>query len=171
MITKQGPKVLEFNCRLGDPEAEVVLPLVKSDMYQVFTAVAEGKLENVKLELRTGSACTVVMASGGYPNSFKTGFPISGLENAEKDGTVYVFHAGTRQSGSSIVTTGGRVLAVTGLGKTLDSAVVRAYQGVKKISFKNAHFRNDIAGKVLKNRGLSPRIKRMKARHQKLVKA
>ncbi len=167
MLTKQGPKVLEFNCRLGDPEAEVVLPLVKSDMYEVFLAVAQGTLANVRLEQRSGAACTVVMASGGYPEKFDAGQSIHGLERVENKNSVFVYHAGTKQSGHDIVTSGGRVLTVTGIGKTLESAVVRAYQGVKMISFKNAHFRNDIAGKVLKNKRISSRIKNMKARHSK----
>jgi phosphoribosylamine--glycine ligase len=171
MLTKQGPKVLEFNVRLGDPEAEAVLPLIESDMYDVFKAVAAGSLANVRLTVRPGAACTVVMASGGYPGTFQTGLPISGLENVEKDRSVYLFHAGTKREGGSIVTAGGRVLTVTGLGRTLEAAVVRAYQGVKKISFQNAHFRNDIAGKALKNRAISTRIRHMKKRHSKLVKA
>ncbi len=171
MLTKQGPKVLEFNVRLGDPEAEAILPLIKSDMYEAFMAVANGTLANVRLEQKNGFACTVVMASGGYPNAFDTGFPIKGLENVEKDNSVFVFHAGTKKDGADVVTAGGRVLTVTGVGKTVDMAVVRAYQGVKKITFKNSHFRNDIAGKVLKNRAITSRIKRMKARHKKAVAA
>ncbi len=171
MLTKQGPKVLEFNVRLGDPEAEAVLPLIESDMFEIFKAVASGALSNVRLEVRPGAACTVVMASGGYPGTFATGLPISGLETVEKDRSVFVFHAGTKQNGSSIVTTGGRVLTVTGVGRTLETAVVRAYQGVKKISFQNAHFRNDIAGKAFRNRTITKRIKGMKKRHQKLVAA
>lgn len=171
MLTKQGPKVLEFNVRLGDPEAQVVLPLIKSDMYEAFVALAEGSLEKVRLERHNGSACTVVMASGGYPGEFKKGFPIDGLETVEKENSVFVFHSGTKHLGNRIVTNGGRVLTVTGLGKTLDSAVVRAYQGVKKISFNKVHFRNDIAGKALKNKKISKRIRHMKVRHQRATAA
>ena len=167
MLTKDGPKVLEFNVRLGDPEAEVVLPLVASDLYQAFRAVAEGDLSRVRLERRPGAACTVIMASGGYPNKFETGFPIQGLDEAEREGRVIVFHAGTKKSGADVVTSGGRVLAVTGIGKSLESAVVRAYQGVKKISFKNGHFRNDIAAKALKNKHLTRRIKNMRVRYDR----
>jgi len=164
MLTKEGPKVLEFNVRLGDPEAEVVVPLVKSDLFQVFKAVAEGRLAEERLELHPGFACTVVMASGGYPGAIETGLPITGLAAAERDGRVIVFHSGTTRKDGSVLTAGGRVLSVTGLGKTLDQAVVRAYQGVKKISFPRAHFRKDIAGKALKNRRISRRIENMKTR-------
>lgn len=171
MLTKSGPKVLEFNVRFGDPEAEAVLPLIKSDLFVVLLSLAQGSLSTVALELRMGAACTVVMASGGYPNTFKTDYPITGLEKVEKDDCVYVFHSGTKKEDSTFLTNGGRVLCVTGFGKNLDSAVVRSYQGVKKISFKNAHFRNDIAGKALKNKMITTRIKRMKIRHQRAVAA
>jgi phosphoribosylamine--glycine ligase len=171
MLTREGPKVLEFNVRFGDPEAEAVLPLIKSDLYTAFIAVAQGGLSNAALEIKNGASCTVVIASSGYPNAFQTGFPISGLDKVEKDQTVYVFHAGTKKEADTYVTAGGRVLCVTGLGKNLDIAVVRAYQGVKKISFKNAHFRNDIAGKALKNKMITTRIKHMKIRHQRAVAA
>jgi phosphoribosylamine--glycine ligase len=169
MLTKNGPKVLEFNVRLGDPEAEVVLPLIKSDMYEVFKAVAEGNLSQVNLQIRPGSACTVVMASGGYPGSFKTGFIISGLDRINRKGQVFVYHAGTRKEGEIFLTNGGRVLTVTALGRTLDNAVVRAYQGVKKIAFSKAHFRNDIAAKALINKKISNRIHKMKIRYKKEV--
>jgi phosphoribosylamine--glycine ligase len=171
MLTKQGPKVLEFNVRLGDPEAEVVLPLIESDMYEIFKAVAAGLLSNVRLQVRAGAACTVVMTSGGYPGTFATGLPITGLDSVEREQNVFVFHAGTKQNGSSIVTAGGRVLSVTGLGRTLETAVVRAYQGVKKISFQNAYFRRDIAEKAFRNKSIVTRIKRMSKRHQKSVAA
>ena len=164
ILTKQGPKVLEFNVRLGDPEAEVVLPLIESDVFETFSSVARGELKNAAFQLRTGFACTVVMSSGGYPGKFETGLTIQGLADAEKTDRVYVYHAGTKEKDGQITTNGGRVLSVTGVGKTLDSAVVRAYQGVKRISFANAHFRNDIAGKALKNRRISHRIRRMKDR-------
>jgi len=164
MLTKKGPKVLEFNVRLGDPEAEVIMPLIESDVFELFKAVAEGNLSNVSLQLKPGFACTVVMASGGYPGSFETGLPITGLDAAAKTDRVFVFHAGTKEKDGAFSTSGGRVLSVTGLGKTLDAAVVRAYQGVKRISFSKAHFRNDIAGKALKNRRITQRIRRMKDR-------
>ena len=164
MLTDDGPKVLEFNVRLGDPEAEVLLPLVQSDLYEVFRAVAEGKLSNVRLRLDPGFACTVILASGGYPGSFETGFPISGLDKAARPGKIQIFHAGTKREADAVVTSGGRVLAVTGTGKTLESAVVRAYQGVKRLAFKNAHFRRDIAAKALGNKSILQRIQRMKAR-------
>jgi phosphoribosylamine--glycine ligase len=165
MLTRQGPKVLEFNVRLGDPETQAVLPLVKSDMYEIFLAVANGQLSQMSLQLNPGFSCTVVLASKGYPNSFETGFPIQGLDEAKKQGRVLVFHAGTKSTPEGIVTNGGRVLTVTGLGKTLDAAVVRAYQGIKKISFKNMHYRNDIAAKAMKSKMITQRIKNMKKRH------
>lgn len=164
MLTKQGPKVLEFNVRLGDPETQAVLPLVDSDIYEAFRAVAAGELSNIRLQINPGSACTVVMASKGYPGSHKTGYVINGLNEVAKQRAVSVFHAGTKIEGNDIVTSGGRVLGVTGLGKTLDAAVVRAYQGVKRISFENMHYRKDIAGKALKNKTLTRRIKNLKTR-------
>ena len=169
MLTKQGPKVLEFNVRFGDPEAQTILPLVESDLYEAFTGVAKGELSKISLQIRQASACTVVLASKGYPGEYETGHPISGLDEVERKGEVYLCHAGTKKDGDKILTGGGRVLNVTGVGKTLDIAVVRAYQGVKKISFKNSFFRNDIAGKVLKNKNISNRIKRMKIRYVETV--
>ncbi len=156
MLTDKGPQVLEFNVRLGDPETQVVLPLVESDLFEAFLAVAQEELKNVRLEIKTGAACTVVMASGGYPGTFETGVPISGLEGVEQEAQVLVFHAGTRKAaGDQIVTAGGRVLSVTGLGATLDLAVQQAYHGVNKIKFKNAHVRSDIAAKALANKRMN----------------
>lgn len=165
MLTASGPKVLEFNVRFGDPEAQVVLPLIESDLFHVFTSVAKGELSHVGLKIKPLAACTVVMASKGYPGSYETGLPINGLETVEKEGRVIVFHAGTKKDGHKFLTNGGRVLSVTGLGKTLDSAVVRAYQGVKKISFPEAHFRNDIGTQALRDKRIGQRIKRMKRRY------
>ncbi len=167
MLTTDGPKVLEFNVRLGDPETQAVLPLVQSDIYEAFLAVAEGKLSSVRLELKGAAACTVVLASRGYPGPYSSGHTITGLDEVEKEDRVLVFHAGTKTSGPAVVTSGGRVLNVTGIGRTLDQAVVRAYQGVKRIGFKNMHFRNDIAAQALHNKVITQRIKRMKIRHGK----
>lgn len=169
MLTKTGPKVLEFNVRFGDPEAQTILPLVESDIYEAFVAVAKGELSKIRLQIRSASACTVVMASKGYPDTYETGFPINGLDDVERKGQVYLCHAGTKAQPPKILTAGGRVLNVTGVGKNLDIAVVRAYQGVKKVAFKNQFFRNDIAGKALKNKNLSNRIKRMKLKHAETV--
>jgi len=167
MATFQGIRVLEFNVRMGDPEAQVVLPLIKSDLYEAFLAVAEGRLSGVQFEHRPGAACTVVMASGGYPGDFSKGFCIFGLEDVEKAGQVYVFQAGTKKGDQGIMTSGGRVLAITGLAGDLSKAVVRAYQGVKKIWFQEVHYRNDIAAKALKNSSIYDKIKKMKPRYAK----
>ncbi len=159
MATFQGVRVLEFNVRMGDPETQVVLPLVQSDIFEAFLAVAEGRLKEVQFDLKKDAACTIVLASGGYPGDFKKGFPISGLENANKLKNVVVFHAGTKKIDDGIVTSGGRVLAVTGLGKTLEKAVLQAYQGVKKIEFQNAHYRRDIAARALNNPAIYEKIR------------
>jgi phosphoribosylamine--glycine ligase len=166
MLTPDGPKVLEFNCRLGDPETQAVLPLIDSDLYDCFLAVAEGKLSRVRLERKNMAACTVVLASGGYPGSFQSNLPILGLDEADKK-DVLVFHAGTKKDGERYVTTGGRVISVTGLGPTLECAVVKAYQVVKKIYFKHMHYRTDIANQALQDKTIQVKIGRMKTRQTK----
>jgi phosphoribosylamine--glycine ligase len=167
MLTPQGPKVLEFNVRLGDPETQAVLPLINTDLYECFRAVAEGNLSSVRLERKSEAACTVVIASGGYPGSFQSGLPILGLEEGEKKDGVIVFHAGTKKTDGKFVTAGGRVLSVTGIGPTLEAAVVKAYQVVKKIYFKHMHYRTDIASQALSDKTLTEKIGRMKTRRVK----
>jgi len=167
MLTPDGPKVLEFNCRLGDPETQAVLPLIDSDLYEAFMAVAEGKLARIRLERKNQAACTVVLASGGYPGAFQSGLPILGLDDADRRDGVTIFHAGTKKEGEKFVTAGGRVMAVTGLGSTLESAVVKAYQVVKKIYFKHMHYRTDIANQALKDKTIQTKIGRMKTRRLK----
>ncbi|MFN0117941.1 MAG: phosphoribosylamine--glycine ligase, partial [Elusimicrobiota bacterium] len=162
MLTPKGPKVLEFNVRLGDPETQVILPLVKSDLYETFLATAKGELSKAHFQLFSGAACTVVLASGGYPGNFEKGFEIIGLDKVKNKKNVTVYHAGTKNLNGQILTDGGRVLAVTGWGKSLESAVVKTYQTIKKISFKNMQFRKDIAGKALKNKRISKRIMKNK---------
>ena len=151
MITSEGPKVLEFNARFGDPETQVVLPRLKSDLLDTILAVINGSLDRIKIEWSEEACVGVVMASGGYPGSYKTGYPISGLESLDKD--VLVFHAGTKSvksgGGSKIVTNGGRVLGVTGLGNTIKDAIQKTYQAVDKIKFEGMHFRKDIGQKAL----------------------
>lgn len=170
MLTPQGPKVLEFNVRLGDPEAQVVLPLIESDLYDLFTAAANGELESAQVAHRKEFACTVVLASGGYPGAYQKGYEIFGLNEAAKKPGVVVFHAGTQKTeNGGFVSTGGRVLNVTGTGNSLDQAVVRAYQAVKKIHFKDCFFRNDIGARALENKNLTQRIKRMKKRYAKEI--
>lgn len=143
MITKNGPKVLEYNCRFGDPEAQVVIPRLKTDLVEVMQAVINGDLTNVKIEWKNEVAVCVVIASGGYPGHYETGKFISGLDDAEKNGSI-VFHAGTAEKDGKIATAGGRVLGVTALGKDLAEARKLAYESVSKIHFEGMHYRKDI---------------------------
>jgi phosphoribosylamine--glycine ligase len=145
IITSDGPRVLEFNCRFGDPETQVLLPRMKTDLLPLFEATIDGTIEQCAIEWDTRPAVTVVMASGGYPGKYETGKPISGLEEAARLNDVQIFHAGTKRDGSEIKTAGGRVLAVTGLGSTLEAARSRAYEAVSRIHFENCHYRRDIA--------------------------
>lgn len=150
MITAAGPKVVEFNCRLGDPEAQVVLPLLKTDPVTLFEKLASGRLDEVILELHAGAAACVVLASGGYPEAYERGFPIEGLEAAGAGPEVAVFHAGTKQDGAGrVVTAGGRVLGVTALGDDLQGALGRAYEAVAQIHFEGMQYRRDIGRKGL----------------------
>ena len=147
MITANGPYVLEFNCRFGDPEAQVVIPRLRSDLLDVLDAALAGRLAEIELEWDDRPAACVVLASGGYPGAYETGQAINGLDGIPSD--ILVFHAGTRKSGSALVTAGGRVLGITALGDTIGDAVRRAYQGVDHVSFKGMHFRRDIAHRAL----------------------
>jgi len=150
MLTASGPRVLEFNVRFGDPETQVILPLVSSDWGKLFLATAQGRLKDAPLRVKKSAAVTVVLASGGYPGPIEKGKFISGLEDATKEKNVLVFHSGTERVGSEpFKTTGGRVLAVTGMGDTLAQARDRAYAAVSKISFEGAHHRTDIAARGL----------------------
>jgi len=143
MIADSQPKVLEFNARFGDPEAQVTLPLLKTDLVDIMLAVNNNKLGNLKVEWSQDSCVGVVMASGGYPGSYKTGFPISGLDDLDKD--VIVFHAGTRLEGKKVVTSGGRVLAVVAMAKTIAEAREKVYNNISRIKFEGCHYRRDIA--------------------------
>ena len=150
MITDAGPKVLEFNCRFGDPEAQVLLPRLKSDLVPLLMACVDGTLaQHADVEWHDEAAACVVMASGGYPDPYQTGEVITGLENATSIEGVNVFHAGTEQDGEHIVTAGGRVLGVTATAGGLYDAIQRAYRGVSAIRFADAHFRNDIGYRAL----------------------
>jgi phosphoribosylamine--glycine ligase len=145
MMTADGPRVLEFNCRFGDPETQAILPRLKSDLLPLLEATIDGTLDNSKkIEWDTRPAVTVVMASGGYPDKSETGKPIFGLTPAASD-DVQIFHAGTRRENGEIVTSGGRVLAVTALGETVAAARTRAYDAVSRIHFEGCHYRRDIA--------------------------
>jgi phosphoribosylamine--glycine ligase len=145
MLTSDGPKVLEFNARFGDPEAQAVLPRLDSDLAEALLACVEGRLGEVKVAWSPESCVTVVLASGGYPGPYETGFPIEGLGAAGKSDRVAVFHAGTARRDDRVVTVGGRVLAVSALGTDLGDARARAYRAASQVSFEGAHRRNDIA--------------------------
>ena len=140
MLTPDGAKVIEYNCRFGDPETQVVLPLLETDLFEIMQAVSSEKLADMNIKWKDGHAACVVLASGGYPEAYKTGYAISGLET--KKATVY--HAGTKLSGDDTVTAGGRVLGVTCTGDTLDKALEKAYEAVKDISFERMYYRKDI---------------------------
>ena len=144
IITPEGPKVLEYNARFGDPEAQVILPRLKTDLVDIFNAVIDEKLASLNIEWDNNAAVCVIMASGGYPEKYATGFEITGIKAAEKDYGVTVFHAGTKYDNGKLLTSGGRVLGVTAVASTLDDAGARAYEGVGKISFKDMHYRKDI---------------------------
>ncbi len=144
MLTKSGPKVLEFNCRLGDPETQAILARVNFDLAEVLGDAARGNLKPEKMKWKAGASACVVMASGGYPGKFKTGKEIRGLAEAARITDVKVLHAGTKRAGDSIVTSGGRVLGVTAAGNTLNTALQKAYEAARKIQFDGMHYRKDI---------------------------
>lgn len=151
MITPDGPKVIEYNCRFGDPETQVVLPLMESDLLEAMEATIDGTLTAEKVRFSSGSAACVILASGGYPVKYPTGFKISGLgENAQPaDGNAVVYHAGTKLSDGKLVTSGGRVMGVTATADTLAQAVEKAYTASDRIYFQGLHRRNDIGAKAL----------------------
>lgn len=144
MLTEKGPRVIEYNARFGDPETQAVLSRLDSDLYDIFNAVIDGRLAEMDIQWKPDAACCVVMASGGYPRSYEKGKAIAGLEQVQDS---FVFHAGTALRDGEIVTNGGRVLGVTAVAPTLDEAIEKAYGDVHRITFENAHFRNDIGVK------------------------
>lgn len=144
MMTADGVKVIEYNCRFGDPETQVVLPRLKTDLVEIMEAVIDERLDQVSIEWEDNAAVCVVMASGGYPVKYTSGYEISGLEDVSKVEDMTVFHAGTKVQDGKIVTAGGRVLGVTAVAPDLDQAIIKAYEGVHKIQFKDAHYRKDI---------------------------
>lgn len=146
MLTPQGPKVLEFNCRLGDPEAQAVLARMQSDIVPLFDGIIDQYLDKLNIDWSPEPAVCVVLASSGYPGKYKTGYPISGIEDAEAMKGVVVFHAGTRRENGIFYTSGGRVLGVTARAPTLPDAVSLAYQAASKIQFENMYYRRDIGG-------------------------
>jgi phosphoribosylamine--glycine ligase len=145
MLTASGPKVLEFNCRLGDPETQAIVARMDFDLAQVLSELASGILEPARLKWKPGASVCVVMASGGYPGKFVTGKRIDGLTDAERVNGVRVFHAGTAREGDSIVTSGGRVLGVTAAAHSVERALATVYEAAAKIHFEGAHYRKDIA--------------------------
>lgn len=149
MLTQHGPKVLEFNCRFGDPETQPLMMRLKSDLLEVMLAVADGRLDQIELKWDPRPALCVVAASGGYPGKYRTGLPISGIPDADSMRDVKVFQGGTRADGNRILTDGGRVLSVSALGDTIADAQRRAYDALKKIHFDDMHFRKDIGRRAL----------------------
>ena len=147
ILTERGPKVIEYNCRFGDPETQVVLPLLKTDLFTIMRAVRDERLGEVDIQWSTGAAACVVLASGGYPKKYETGLPIEGLDENGGHPGVIVYHAGTKKQDGRFLTAGGRVLGVTGLGETLPQALEKAYGAVREITFKNVHYRTDIGKK------------------------
>ncbi len=148
-ITPEGPKVLEFNARFGDPETQSLMRLLRTDLLDILHACASGKLNEVSIEWNSGYAVCIVMASGGYPGVYKRGLPIAGISEAEKREDVIVFHAGTKLADGGLVTSGGRVLGVSATGSTLAEALRKAYAGVEKIKFEGMYYRKDIGTKAL----------------------
>jgi phosphoribosylamine--glycine ligase len=149
MLTADGPKVLEFNCRMGDPESQPLMVRLESDLAEVLVKVASGKLAGTELRWSVGASLCVVLASGGYPGNYETGKAITGIEEAEKLGGVTVFHAGTKGVEGRLVTSGGRVLGVTARGKDLRAASERAYEAVERVRFEGRHYRRDIGRRAL----------------------
>src|SRR5207237_2343530 len=145
IITNGGPRVLEFNCRFGDPETQAILPRMKSDLLPLLEATIAGRIDKCVIEWDTRAAVTVVIASGGYPVKYAIGKPISGLDEAAKLDDVHIFHAGTKREGGQIMTVGGRVVAVTALGSSIEAAGTPAYDGGSRSHFEGCQYRPDIA--------------------------
>jgi phosphoribosylamine--glycine ligase len=148
MLTKDGPKVLEFNCRLGDPEAQAIVARMDFDLAEVLADVAMKQLDPTKLEWKKGASACIVLASGGYPGKFDIGKNIEGLTSSVTNTGVEVFHAGTRREGDSLVTSGGRVLGVTAAADSLAAALGLAYRASEKIHFAGMHYRKDIGAQM-----------------------
>lgn len=149
MLTPNGPKVIEYNCRFGDPETQVVLPLLETDFIDIIQAIADETLDQLDIQWKKGSAACVVMASGGYPKKYTTGLEIKGLDDMGQIDSCFVYHAGTKADGEKLLTSGGRVLGVTATADTLPEALEIAYNGVKQIDWENVHYRHDIGQRAL----------------------
>ena len=150
MITPKGPKVIEYNCRFGDPETQVVLPMLDGDLYEIFDAIYEHRLADVDIKWHDGSCACVIMASGGYPESYKKGIPMEGFDDKGQIDGCFVYHAGTKVDDNGVfLTNGGRVIGVTAKGADLEEALANAYEGVGKIRFDGMHYRKDIGARAL----------------------
>ena len=152
MLTERGPELLEFNVRFGDPETQAILPRLKNDLVEVILATVEGNLDKINLSWDNRACICVVIASGGYPQSYEKGKEIFGLEQAAKLSDTFVFHAGTKKENEKYFTSGGRVLNVVSLGDNLRKAKARAYQAIEKINFEKMYFRRDIGWRALGKR-------------------
>ena len=150
MYTKNGMKVIEYNARFGDPETQVILPRLKTDLLDIMLACTNGTLNNINIEWYDNAAVCVILASGGYPVSYTKGYEITGLEKISEKKNMIVFHAGTEKKEGKIVTSGGRVLGITGIGNNIDEAIKTAYKGVEIVNFNQKHFRTDIGKKDYK---------------------
>lgn len=149
MITPDGPKVIEYNCRFGDPETQVVLPLLDSDLVDVFEAVIDEKLDEMEIKWKKQSAACIILASGGYPKKYETGKEISGLDEKGQLENAMVFHAGTKLENEKLLTSGGRVLGITTVADNLKTAIDNAYDSIKSVSFEKMHYRKDIGQKAI----------------------
>lgn len=149
MLTKDGPKILEYNARFGDPETQTYMRLLDTDLVDIIEACIDNRLSEIKINWKPISACTIVLASGGYPGSYEKGKQISGIAEAEKSDDIVVFHAGTSEKNGQFVTNGGRVLGVTATGSTLEEALDKAYKAILNISFEGMQYRGDIGKKAL----------------------
>jgi len=152
ILTKEGPKVLEFNARFGDPETQVILPRLKTDLIDILNAVIEDRLHKINIQWEDNAAVCVVVASGGYPGEYQKGKVIGGLERLEKMKDMIAFHAGTKFQNNRVITSGGRVLGITAWDETISKAKERAYKGIKEIYFEEMYYRKDIAAKAVKEK-------------------
>jgi len=150
ILTEDGPKILEYNARFGDPETQTYMRLSDGDIIDIFNACIDGNLDKIEIKWKKGFACTIVLASGGYPENYEKDKVISGIEEAEKELDIVVFHAGTKVVGGNLVTNGGRVLGVSATGDTLQEALAKAYKAIEKISFEGMQYRRDIGQSALK---------------------
>jgi phosphoribosylamine--glycine ligase len=153
MVTPNGAKVIEYNCRFGDPETQVVLPLLDTDLVDIMLAIYDNKLDTIDIKWKDACASCVVMASGGYPQSYPKGLEISGLDDKGQTDGVFVYHAGTKYQDGKFLTNGGRVLGVTAIGNTLQDALNTSYKAVETIHWDNVHYRKDIGKKALAVKG------------------